>query len=110
MTMARGNVLRGSTTSPAIVGASSRPAKPKQRLAKKRSGGSCAKSGASVCAVVGVGEPQAGEAETEVGEEEKRRELREVGHERVRGDRRGRARGDQRDDADQEQRARRNPL
>ena len=43
ITIARGNVLRGSTTSPAIVGASSSPAKPKQRLAKKRTVGSAAK-------------------------------------------------------------------
>src|SRR5258706_1850009 len=53
-----GNVLRGSTTSPAIVGASSSPAYPKQRLAKKRTVGSAAKSGRSEETGIGVAEPE----------------------------------------------------
>ena len=51
--MARGNVLRGSTTSPAIMGASSRPAKPKQRLAKNSTVGSWLNDGSSACRVDG---------------------------------------------------------
>ena len=58
MMMARGKVRRGSTTSPAMTGASSSPAKPKQRLAKKRIVGSAAKSGTNEVAGIGVAEPK----------------------------------------------------
>jgi len=58
MMMARGNVFRGSTTSPAIIGASSRPAKPKQRLEKKRIVGNAAKFGMSELGGIGVAEPE----------------------------------------------------
>jgi hypothetical protein len=58
MTTALGKVLRGSTTSPAMTGASSRPANPKQRLAKKRIVGSAPKSGMSDPAGRGVAEPK----------------------------------------------------
>ena len=58
MTIARGNVLFGSTTSPAMHGASSRPAKPKQRLAKKSTVGSAAKFGRNDAGGIGVAEPE----------------------------------------------------
>ncbi len=58
MTMARGKVRRGSTTSPAIMGASSSPANPKQRLAKNKIVGNAAKSGTSDASGIGVAEPK----------------------------------------------------